>query len=43
METALQPVLPGVNLPKSEWLYYVITLAICTAFHEAGHALAAVR
>jgi len=37
----LQPVLPGVNLPTSELVYYVTTLLVCSVFHEAGHAVAA--
>lgn len=42
-EAALQPVLPGVNLPKSDLLYYFITLLICTVVHEMGHAVAAIK
>lgn len=42
-EAALQPVLPGVNLPKSDILYYFITLLVCTVVHEMGHAMAAIR
>lgn len=42
-EVVLQAVLPGVNLPWSHFIHYFITLAICTVFHEMGHALAAVR
>lgn len=40
-ETALQPVLPGINLPKSDYCYYFITLLLCTVVHEVGHAIAA--
>lgn len=42
-ESVLQPVIPGVNLPSSDVFYYLITLLVCTVFHELGHALAAVR
>ncbi|XP_059084190.1 membrane-bound transcription factor site-2 protease-like [Tigriopus californicus] len=38
----LQPVMPGVNMPISELGYYFLTLLSCSAFHEAGHAIAAV-
>lgn len=41
-DAVLQPVLPGVNLPKSEWLFYFTTIFICTVIHEIGHAIAAV-
>ena len=37
----LTPVMPGVNLPWREILYYLLTLVVCGVFHEAGHALAA--
>ena len=37
----LTPVMPGVNLPWRDLLYYVVTLVICGVFHEAGHAVAA--
>ncbi|KAK9884588.1 hypothetical protein WA026_007430 [Henosepilachna vigintioctopunctata] len=39
----LTPVIPGVNLPASEILFYTITLVICSVMHEFGHALAAVK
>ena len=42
-EAVLQPVLPGMNLPRSEMIHYFLTLAVCTIVHETGHALAAVR
>ncbi|KAK3734053.1 hypothetical protein QZH41_015835, partial [Actinostola sp. cb2023] len=42
-EQILTPVMPGVNLPWSQILYYLITLAISGIYHEAGHAIAAVR
>ena len=42
-ETILQPVIPGLNLPKSEFLHYIVTLFTCTIIHEFGHAFAAVR
>jgi len=41
-DAVLQPVLPGVNLPQSEMVYYFTTLLICTVIHEMGHAIAAV-
>lgn len=34
---------PGVNIPISDIGYYVLTLLICSVFHELGHATAAVR
>ncbi len=40
-QQVLTPVMPGVNLPWSDLLYYFATLIICSVFHEAGHALAA--
>nr|SVE75835.1 EOG090X08FA [Daphnia hispanica] len=40
-EAILQPVVPGVNLPSSDLPYYLITLLVCTVFHEIGHAVAA--
>ena len=40
-QQVLTPVMPGVNLPWSDVLYYFITLIVCGIFHEAGHALAA--
>ncbi|XP_076330816.1 membrane-bound transcription factor site-2 protease [Tachypleus tridentatus] len=39
----LQPVMPGINLPLSDILYYLMTLLVCSVIHEIGHALAAVR
>ncbi|XP_031569993.1 membrane-bound transcription factor site-2 protease-like [Actinia tenebrosa] len=42
-EQILTPVMPGVNLPWSQILYYLITLAISGIYHEIGHAIAAVR
>ncbi|KYQ58541.1 Membrane-bound transcription factor site-2 protease [Trachymyrmex zeteki] len=39
----LEPMLPGVDIPFNEIGYYVTTLAICSIFHELGHALAAAR
>ena len=42
-DAILQPVIPGLNLPKSEFLHYVVTLFTCTVIHEFGHAFAAVR
>ena len=40
-EQVLTPVMPGVNLPWSDIVYYLLTLVVCGVFHEAGHALAA--
>ena len=40
-QQVLTPVMPGVNLPWSDVLYYFVTLIVCSIFHEAGHALAA--
>jgi len=40
-QQVLTPVMPGVNLPWSDLLYYFLTLVVCSVFHEAGHALAA--
>lgn len=42
-EQILVPVLPGVNLPKDQSLYYFSALFICTIVHEFGHAVAASR
>lgn len=42
-KATIEPVIPGVNLPVSELGYYSATLVFCSIFHEAGHALAAVR
>ncbi|KAK3925746.1 Membrane-bound transcription factor site-2 protease [Frankliniella fusca] len=36
-------IVPGYNLPLSDFAYYGITLLLCTFFHEIGHAVAAVR
>lgn len=38
----LQILLPGVNLPVNQVLYYIIALLICSVVHEAGHGIAAV-
>ena len=35
--------MPGVNVPWSQVLYYLITLTISGVFHEFGHAISAVR
>ncbi|XP_037793191.1 membrane-bound transcription factor site-2 protease-like [Penaeus monodon] len=40
---ALQPIVPGVNLPIKELPYYFATLLIASIIHEAGHAIAAVK
>jgi len=37
----LQPILPGVNLPPSELVYYLTSLLACSVYHETGHAVAA--
>ncbi|KAI8875335.1 peptidase M50 [Backusella circina FSU 941] len=34
------PMIPGVTLPMSHIGYYLLALAICGSFHEAGHAIA---
>lgn len=39
----ITPVIPGINLPASEILFYSATLIICSVLHELGHALAAVK
>ena len=38
---ALQAVIPGVNLPFSQLLFYVMSIVLASVFHEIGHALAA--
>ncbi|XP_069163081.1 membrane-bound transcription factor site-2 protease isoform X2 [Procambarus clarkii] len=40
---ALQPMVPGINLPMKELPYYFLTLLIASVIHEAGHAIAAVK
>ena len=35
--------MPGVNVPWSQVLYYLITLTVSGVFHEFGHAISAVR
>jgi len=35
--------MPGVNLPMSQIIYYLLTLFVCAVFHEIGHAVSAVR
>ena len=35
--------MPGVNLPWSHIVYYLVTLTLSGIVHEVGHALAAVR
>ena len=39
----LTPVVPGVNLPNSQIIPYLLTLLFSGIFHEYGHALAAAR
>ncbi|XP_062510663.1 membrane-bound transcription factor site-2 protease-like isoform X2 [Corticium candelabrum] len=38
----LVPVLPGVNLPWSQLVYFLVTIAVSGVLHELGHAVAAV-
>lgn len=38
----LTPIMPGVNLPWNQLVYYFVTLLLCGVVHEVGHALAAV-
>lgn len=38
----LEILLPGVNLPLNQIVYYIMALLICSVVHEAGHAIAAV-
>lgn len=40
-EQVLAPVMPGVNMPWKDILYYLFTLSVSGVFHEVGHALAA--
>jgi hypothetical protein len=40
---ALDDQVPGVNVPSSHLIYYVIALAVAGIIHEIGHALAATR
>lgn len=42
-EQILVPVLPGVNLPANQTIYYFLALFICGIVHEFGHAIAASR
>ncbi|KAG8038499.1 hypothetical protein G9C98_006195 [Cotesia typhae] len=39
----LELMIPGINVPVSDIQYYIITLGICSLFHELGHAVAASR
>ena len=41
--TCFQSQMPGVNVPWSQVLYYLVTLTISGVFHEFGHAISAVR
>lgn len=38
----LEILLPGVNLPISQFGYYIISMLICSVVHELGHGIAAV-
>eukprot|EP01126_Amoeba_proteus_P045639 TRINITY_DN5124_c0_g1_i10.p1 TRINITY_DN5124_c0_g1~~TRINITY_DN5124_c0_g1_i10.p1 ORF type:complete len:374 (-),score=50.57 TRINITY_DN5124_c0_g1_i10:888-2009(-) len=38
----LTPMLPGVNIPYSQLMYYFVSLLISGIIHEFGHAIAAV-
>jgi S2P endopeptidase len=38
----LTPVIPGVNVPNSQLVYYFLAIMISGVIHEFGHALAAV-
>lgn len=42
-QQVLTPVMPGVNLPMNQIVYYLFTLLVCGVFHELGHAIAAIR
>ncbi|XP_071955506.1 membrane-bound transcription factor site-2 protease-like isoform X2 [Antedon mediterranea] len=42
-ERVLTPVMPGVNLPLNQIVYYFSVLFVSGIFHELGHAVAAVR
>lgn len=42
-EQVLVPVLPGVNLPSDQTVYYFLALFLCGIVHEFGHAIAASR
>ncbi|XP_014240010.1 membrane-bound transcription factor site-2 protease [Cimex lectularius] len=39
----VEPLVPGWNLPSSDFGYYLLTLFISSMIHEMGHAMAAVR
>lgn len=38
----LEILLPGVNLPISQFGYYIVSMLICSVVHELGHGIAAV-
>lgn len=42
-QQVLVPVLPGVNLPADQTVYYFLALFLCGIVHEFGHAIAASR
>ncbi|KAJ2716766.1 hypothetical protein H4R19_000447 [Coemansia spiralis] len=42
-QQVLRPVIPGITLPPSHVWYYLLSLGLCAAIHELGHALAAAR
>ena len=35
--------MPGMNVPLQQAFYYAITLTLSGAFHEMGHAVAAIK
>uniref|UniRef100_A0A0A9XDY4 Membrane-bound transcription factor site-2 protease n=1 Tax=Lygus hesperus TaxID=30085 RepID=A0A0A9XDY4_LYGHE len=39
----VEPLVPGWNLPTSDFGYYISSLLISSVIHELGHAIAAVR
>jgi len=42
-EQILQPVMPGMNMPWNQVVYYMFTLIVAGGFHEIGHAVASAR
>lgn len=41
--TEVKALLPGINIPTSDFCVYFLSLAISTIIHELGHALAAAQ